>query len=168
MMFGGFRSRWTTPASWAACMPAAICRANRIVRETDSFSSRRSTVDRSSPLMNGIVMNLMPLIVPRSWMRTTFLCVTWRAGDQSRAPGDSLVRHLAREIDLLLESLFGFGARAMPRVGADHFEGDGDAELRVPGLVDRAHATDAEQLDDVIALAEGLSHCKRRFRRRES
>ena len=71
-------------------------------------------------------------------MRTTFLCVTWRASSSSRLNRRSI--------------------SAPRRVGhdlrADDLDRDGHAELGVPRLVDRAHAADAEHADDVIAGAE--------------
>ena len=83
MMLAGFRSRCTTPASFAACNPATTPRAMRSTRPTGSFPSFARTVERSSPSTYGIVMYLMPLISPRSWMRTTFLWVTCLASSSS-------------------------------------------------------------------------------------
>ena len=45
--------------------------------------------------MYGIVRYLMPSISPRSWMRTTFLWVTWRASSSSRLNRFSRSRAIA-------------------------------------------------------------------------
>ena len=75
---------------------------------------------------------------------------------------DVFVRDLTGEQQFLLEAFFGFSrSAAATRVGANHFQRDGDAELRVPCLVDRSHAADAEHLDDVVSRAERLSNLER-------
>ena len=79
-------------------------------------------------------------------MRTTLVCVTCRASSSSR---------------LKRRSMSGRRRRIRGRLGPDHLERDGDAELLIPGLVDGAHAAHAEQLDDVIARAERLAHRER-------
>jgi hypothetical protein len=84
MTFSGFRSRWTTPASCAATRPAAICFAIFSASGTGRRPRSCRTVARSRPSTYGIVMYLMPSTSPRSWMRTTFLCVTCRASSSSR------------------------------------------------------------------------------------
>ena len=141
MMLAGFRSRWTTPASCAASRPPAICRASRSARAIGSLPSRRSTVARSSPWMYGIVMYLMPSISP-----------------EIVNADHVLVRDLAGEEQLVLEALFrSRQRRAAPAVRANHLQRDRDAELRIPGLIDGAHAADAEDPDDVIARAERLA-----------
>ncbi len=53
-------------------------------RGTVSFASFDRIVARSVPSTYDIVMYLMPSISPRSWIRTTFLCVTSRASSSSR------------------------------------------------------------------------------------
>ena len=75
-------------------------------------------------------------------MRTTFLWVTWRASSSSR------LKRRSRSARLLADP-----ARLRP----DDLERDRHAELRVPRLVHRAHAADAEQPDDVVARAEVLA-----------
>ena len=75
-------------------------------------------------------------------MRTTFLCVTCRASSSSR---------------LKRRSILGRSRWIRHDLGADHLDRDGDAELRVPRLIDRAHAADAEHADDVIAGPECLA-----------
>jgi hypothetical protein len=82
--FAGFRSRCTTPAECAATRPAHTCRAILSTRGTVSFCSLSRIEARSMPSTNDIVMYLMPEISPRSWMRTTFRCVTRRASSSSR------------------------------------------------------------------------------------
>ena len=77
-------------------------------------------------------------------MRTTFLCVTCRASSSS-----CLKRFSTSEL-----------RAAACRVGANHLHRDRDAQLGVPGLVDRAHPADAEELDDVIARPETLARPK--------
>ena len=66
MMLAGLRSRWTTPASCAATSPDTTERATRITVATWSFPSLLSSVARSMPSTNDIVMYLMPSISPRS------------------------------------------------------------------------------------------------------
>ena len=69
------------------------------------------------------------------------------------------VRDLPGEHQLALEAAFGVDRRG--RIGADAgsdgLDGDGNAKLVVPRLVDGAHAAHAEQLDDVVAVAERLA-----------
>ena len=96
--------------------------------------------------MYGIVMYLMPSISPRSWMRTTFLCVTCRASSSSR-------------LKRLSSSAAASGSA--DRVDADDLDRDRDFEHLVPGLVDRAHPADAEHPDDVVAGAEVLPDAQR-------
>ena len=72
-------------------------------------------------------------------MRTTFLCVTWRASSSSRLKRRS-------------SGLRGLGVVGIRR--PDHLHRDRDLEHLVPGLIDRAHAADAEQPDDVVPGAE--------------
>ena len=78
---------------------------------------------------------------------------------------DVLVRHLTREQQLALEAPLDFRSRRRIRhhLRTDHFDRDGNAQLRVPGLVHRAHAADAEQTNDVIAGAERLADHQRAF-----
>jgi len=72
---------------------------------------------------------------------------------------DVLVRDLARKQQLALEaSLDGARGRGIGgHLRLDDLDGDRDAQLGVPGLIDGAHAADAEQLDDVVARSEGLA-----------
>ncbi len=72
---------------------------------------------------------------------------------------DVLVGDLAGEQQLLLEPLLEHPRRARVggHFGADHLERHRHAQLFVPRLVDGAHAAGAEQLDDVIAVAEVLA-----------
>ena len=79
-------------------------------------------------------------------MRTTFLWVTWRASSSSRLNRCSI-------------SCAAAGSAVGLR--ADDLDRDGDFQLLVPRLVDRAHAADAEQADDVVAAAEFLAHLER-------
>ena len=74
-------------------------------------------------------------------MRTTFLCVTCRASSSSRLKRRSM-------------SCAAVGSRDDLR--PDHLDGDRDPELRVPGLIDSAHAADAELTQDVIPRPELL------------
>ena len=66
MMFAGFRSRWTTPRSWAAARPAQICRASSIARPAGKRPMRRSSDARSSPSTYSIDRNVCPSISPTS------------------------------------------------------------------------------------------------------
>src|SRR5262249_18362366 len=81
---------------------------------------------------------------------------------------DVLVGDLAREQQLLLEALLGVRRRGVTAIGSNHLQRNGDVQLGVPRLVDRAHAADTEHLDDVIARTERLSGAQRadRFSRR--
>ena len=79
-------------------------------------------------------------------MRTTYLCVTWRASTSSR---------LKRCLEILR------GGRVRLRAGADHLDRHGDAELVIEGLVDGAHAAGAEQLQDRVARADLLAGLER-------
>ena len=72
-------------------------------------------------------------------MRTTFLCVTWRASSSSRLKRRPTSAAVA-------------GSAMIS--GPDDFDRDGHAELGVPGVIDRAHAAHAEDADDVIAGPE--------------
>ena len=120
-------------------------RARRPSAARSSASSRSAaclhaaaSVARSSPWMYGIVMYLMPLISPRSWMRTTFLWVTCRASSSS------------------FLNRFSSSGETLPVTGANDLQRDRDAELRVPRLVDRAHPAHAEHAQDLVARAERL------------
>ena len=79
-------------------------------------------------------------------MRTTFLCVTCRASSSSR-------------LNLALD--FRGSRRVRHHVGTNHFDRDGDAQLRIPRLIDGAHAADAEHSNDVIARPERLPRLER-------
>ena len=72
---------------------------------------------------------------------------------------DVLVGDLAGEQQLALEALL---ERLRPPpgrrgIGPDDLDRDRDLEHLVPGLIDGAHAADAEQPDDVVAGAEILA-----------
>ncbi len=71
------------PAWCAAERPAHNCSAIGIAWSPGT-RPRAMTVERSSPSTNDIEMYLRPSAMPRSWMRTTLRCVTWRATDSSR------------------------------------------------------------------------------------
>ena len=73
------------------------------------------------------------------------------------------VRDLAREQQLALEAAEDGSRRLVVQrsVKADHLDGHRDFEDVIPGLVDRAHAADAEQADDVVARAEVLTDVQR-------
>ena len=72
---------------------------------------------------------------------------------------DVLVRHLTREQQLALEAALDLlcGARVGEDLGSNHLDGHRHAQLGVPGLIDGAHAADAETTDDVVSRTEGLS-----------
>ncbi len=72
-------------------------------------------------------------------MRTTFLCVTWRAKQQ-----------------LALEAAHLVAARVLVAAvaGQNRLDGDRHAEVVVVGLVDGAHAAAPEHLEDGVAGAE--------------
>ena len=90
--------------------PATTARAIRSARTGGSRPSCLSTVARSAPSTYDIVMYLMPPISPRSWMRTTFLCVTWRASSSSRLKRRSISA----------------AARIGHDLGPNHLDGDRD------------------------------------------
>ena len=79
-------------------------------------------------------------------MRTTFLCVTWRASSSSR---------------LKRRSMSARGDRIRGDLRPNDLDRDRHAQFRVPGLVDRAHAADAEDLDDVVPRPERLTDFQR-------
>ena len=68
-------------------------------------------------------------------------------------PHDMFVRHLTGKEQLVLEALFDL-SRNLPLVAANHFQRNRDTQLRVPRLIDRAHAARAEQFDHVIPGTE--------------
>jgi hypothetical protein len=73
-------------------------------------------------------------------------------------PDDVLVGDLPGEQQLALESPFDFsrGLRLGHHFRPDHFDGDRDAKVGVPRLIDRAHAADAERANDVVPGSERL------------
>src|SRR6185369_3364135 len=76
---------------------------------------------------------------------------------------DILVSDLARKDELLLEPALHFSScRGIARsFRANDFQRHRVSELRVPDLVDGAHAADAENLKDKVARAERLTDAKR-------
>src|SRR5579872_670617 len=66
------------------------------------------------------------------------------------------VRHLMREDQLLLEAVD--DRRIGGEIGTNDFQGDGAIDLPVEGLVNRTHASFAEQRRYLIAIGE---HCSR-------
>ncbi len=91
-------------------------------------------------------MYLMPSISPMSWIRTTCLSVTWRASSSSRLNRRS--RSCGHQ-------------RVGRDVRPDHLDRDRNLELLIPGLIDRSHATGAQQSDDVVARTEVLANHQR-------
>ena len=84
---------------------------------------------------------------------------------------DVLVGDLAREEQFLLEASLDIlrRGRVPGHFRPDHLEGDRDFQFLVIGLIDSAHAADAELTQDVIARAEllpGLERPPRLFRTR--
>ena len=73
-------------------------------------------------------------------------------------PDDVFVGDLAGQDELALEAALDLAGRfdVVEDFRPDDFECDGDAELRVPRLIDHAHSAGAEHADDVVARAEGL------------
>src|SRR5262249_40133261 len=74
-------------------------------------------------------------------------------------PNDVLVCDLTREHELALEPPFDVSCRSRigSRLGANDFNRDGDTQLGIPRLIDRAHSTDAEETEDVVPAAECLA-----------
>ena len=142
MMLAGFRSRCTTPASCAAARPEITERASLSTRSTGNLPSRLRTLGEVLALQvrHGDVLHAVQF------------------ADVVHAD-DVLVRDLARQQEFLLEPPVEQPRRL--RIGgeflAHRLDRHGDAQLVVQGLVDRAHAARAEQLDDVIPLAERLA-----------
>ena len=97
-------------------------------------------VARSEPSTYGIVMYLMPLMSPRSWIRTTLGCVTCLASSSSR---------------LKRRSISADGDRIRGDLGANDLDRDRHAKFGVPRLVNRAHPADPQHADDVIPGTEG-------------
>ena len=71
---------------------------------------------------------------------------------------DVPVRDLPREQQLALETALDFGRRLWigHHLRANDLEGNRHRKLRIPGLIDGAHAADAQQPDDVISTTEAL------------
>ncbi len=70
-----------------------------------------------------------------------------------------LVGDLTREQQFLLEPSFDL-ARChwiLRDLRPDHFHGNRYAQLRVPRLIDRTHATNTQELDDVVARTKLLT-----------
>ena len=142
MMLAGLRSRCTTPARCAARQPR-----------------RHAAGDDHHPRHRQLALALQD--------GRQVLAVDERHRDVLEAvdladvvdADDVLVRDLAGEQQLLLEPLLEHpgGLRVGGHFGADGLERHRNAELGVPGLVHGAHAARAQQLDDVIALAEILA-----------
>jgi hypothetical protein len=61
MTLAGFRSRCSTPLSWAAARPAQSCRAIWMPLSFGRRPMRFSSESRSSPSMNSIEMKCSPL-----------------------------------------------------------------------------------------------------------
>ena len=141
MMLAGLRSRCTTPARWAAPSPDATLRAMIITRHRQLALALED---------GGQVLALEER--HRDVLEAVDLADVVDADDV-------LVRDLAGEQQLLLEPLLEHagGQRIGGHFGTDGLQRHRDAELGVPGLVDGAHAARAQQLDDVIALAEVLA-----------
>ncbi len=76
---------------------------------------------------------------------------------------DVFVSDLSGEHELALEAPLEIAGRfgVLERLRTDHLDGDGPLERLVPGLVDRAHATAAQEPNDVIAGAEVLADDER-------
>ncbi len=79
-------------------------------------------------------------------MRTTFLCVTWRASSSSCLKRRSISRA---------------AVGSAHHLGANDFQRHRHAQFCVPRLIDGAHSADAQQADDVIARAERLARRER-------
>ena len=79
---------------------------------------------------------------------------------------DVLVRDLPRQEQFLLEAPLDVlrGGRIPSHFRPDDLEGDRDLELLVTGLIDSAHAADAELTQDVIPGPELLSGVQRSAR----
>ena len=86
-------------------------------------------------------MNFTSPTSPRSWILTTFLCVTWRARRSSR---------LKRRSSCLVR------AGSVVASVRTTLSATGMSTWRVPRLVDRAHAAETEELIDPVAIAEGF------------
>ena len=84
MMLAGLRSRCTTPALCASTRPATTCSAMMRIAGASAAVAQREERREVEAVDVHIVMYLMPLISPRSWMRTTFLWVTCRDSSSSR------------------------------------------------------------------------------------
>jgi hypothetical protein len=76
---------------------------------------------------------------------------------------DVLVRHLARQQQLALEAPLEIarGLRVRRDLRPDDLQGDRDAELVVPCLIDGAHSARAEQTDEVVPGSERGPRLKR-------
>ena len=146
MMFAGFRSRWTTPASCAATSPPTTERA---MRSTRGPAACRRVLENRREVGALDVRH-------RDVLDAVDLAEVVNADDV-------LVGDLTRQQQLALEAPLDLGGRRRIRhhLRTDDFDRDGDAQLGVPRLVHGAHPADAEQADDVIAGAERLADRQR-------
>ena len=109
---------------------AGRCGEARETGSLDLFLQECRQVPR--PSTYSIVMYLMPLISPRSWMRTTLRWVTWRASSSSRLNRRSMSR----------------AASGSPPISGRMTFSATETPVLVPRLVDHAHPAGAEDADD--------------------
>ena len=130
------KSRWTTPASWAAASAAAICSTSG---RASSGGSRPRFESRSASVSPGEELHRQERARRRSWwktskMRQTLGCVTLRARWISRRK-----RSIARW--------------SLATSGRIVFRATPLAQDLVLGLVDLAHAAAGDEADDAEAPA---------------
>ncbi len=135
MTFWGFKSRWMTPCSCAACSPSQIWRKRRRVR---AIGQALLALDERR--------EVLPLDVVHREVRIAIgLAEVVNAQDV-------LVRDLARELDLALEALdHGF---VLGDVRADQLERDLAVELLILDLVDGPHASAPQNPKDPVAFPD--------------
>ena len=128
-MFSGLRSRWTTPAAWAAARPSATCAAMSIsLRTGDGFAVKQGTQRLALEEFadNVLLAGLDAEVVDRD-----------DVGMIERGDGAGFAFEAAAKI-------------SGSTVFAQDFDGDIAVEAGVAGAIDFAHAADAERGLDLV------------------
>ncbi len=140
----GFRSRWITPAACAASSPAQIAATISTAAASGSGPSRAMRVASESPSMSSIVKKRSPSCSPMI--------------ERAR---DVRVRHAARELHLATKALG--DSRRVRDLALQHLQRDDLVELAIQNLVDCTHSADAEQTQNLVAVADDLRRAGERW-----
>ena len=129
--FCGLRSRCTIPRSWACCNPRQACRTQR----------QACTTESRPPLLEELVQRF-----PRHELHDDHL----QRAEALRVvrPGDVRMVELGDRLDFFLETQQRL--RIVHKLGVDHLQGLAAVHPFMVRLVDRAHASAAEQPHDAI------------------